>query len=64
MYQDVWKAIQSPSAELPVPTWLAMSYLGANTVLSVLNFYWFGRMIQVLKSRFDKPKELKEKKAR
>ena len=56
MYQDVWRAIQTPN-ELPVPTWLALAYLGSNTVLGVLNFYWFGKMINTVKSRFEGPKK-------
>ena len=44
-----------------------MAYLGSNTILNLLNYYWFGRMIQTVSARFtkkDKPakKERKEKK--
>jgi hypothetical protein len=55
MYKDVMKAIQNPR-DLPVPTWLALSYLASIGVLSVLNFYWFSKMIQTVLSRFKKPK--------
>ncbi|MCJ1464318.1 hypothetical protein MMC07_002931 [Pseudocyphellaria aurata] len=54
MYQDVWRALKIPG-ELPVPPWLALSYLASTTVLSVLNIYWFGRMIKTIRSRFEKP---------
>ncbi|MCJ1400314.1 hypothetical protein MMC11_003519 [Xylographa trunciseda] len=54
MYRDVWRAMQTP-AELPVPRWLALAYLASNTVLSVLNVYWFGRMVQTVRARFRKP---------
>ncbi|OCL08058.1 DUF887-domain-containing protein [Glonium stellatum] len=37
-----------------LPTWLVIVYLGSNTVLSVLNFYWFGRMIKAILKRFNK----------
>ena len=53
MYQDVWRAIRSPG-ELPVPAWLAVAYLASNTLLSVLNVYWFGKMIRTVRSRFEK----------
>ena len=56
MYQDIWAALQKPG-ELPVPPWLALAYLGANTVLGCLNFYWFGKMIQTVVGRFQEPKE-------
>ena len=35
-----------------VPTWLACVYLGSNVVLNTLNFYWFGKMIETIKKRF------------
>lgn len=35
-----------------VPLWLAGLYLGSNTVLSVLQFYWFGKMIEAVRKRF------------
>ena len=34
--------------------WLAMTYLGSNVVLNSLNFYWFGKMIETVRKRFDK----------
>ena len=36
-----------------VPFWLAMTYLGSNAILHSLNFYWFGRMIETVRKRFD-----------
>ena len=36
-----------------VPFWLAMAYLGSNIILHSLNFYWFGRMIETVRKRFD-----------
>lgn len=50
-----------------VPLWLAGLYLGSNTLLSVLQFYWFGKMIDAVRKRFQGPKEEKtreEKKKR
>ncbi len=35
-----------------IPTWLALTYLGSNVVLNTLNFYWFGKMIETVKKRF------------
>lgn len=38
-----------------VPIWLAGSYLGANICLNGLNWYWFGKMIEAIRKRFDPP---------
>lgn len=38
-----------------MPLWLAGSYLAANIVLNILNYYWFSKMIQTIRSRFDPP---------
>ena len=38
-----------------LPVWLALSYLAANIVLNVLNYYWFAKMIATLRKRFDPP---------
>ncbi|KAI4256986.1 MAG: hypothetical protein L6R42_005914, partial [Xanthoria sp. 1 TBL-2021] len=54
MYTDIWRAIQNPG-ELPVPSWLAIAYLASTTALSGLNFYWFGKMVQTVANRFEKP---------
>lgn len=40
-----------------VPRWLAIVYLGSNIVLNTLNFYWFGKMIETVRSRFREPKD-------
>lgn len=55
MYHDVWRTLKTPE-ELPVPPWLAFSYLASITLLSGLNFYWFWRMIHTVSKRFEKPK--------
>ena len=41
-------------------SWLAIIYLGSNTVLCVLNFYWFSLMVSSVRKRFV-PKEKKER---
>lgn len=61
MYRDTWHAYSS-TGENPVPPWLAVAYVVSNTVLSGLNFYWFGRMISTVKKRFHKPETESEKK--
>ena len=45
-----------------VPLWLAGVYLTCNLVLNSLNFYWFGKMIETVRKRFEgKPSnELKQ----
>jgi TLC domain len=40
-----------------VPIWLAVTYLGSNVVLNSLNFYWFGKMIETVRKRFEKKPE-------
>lgn len=42
------------AADRTVPIWLACTYLGSNVVLNTLNFYWFGKMIEAVKKRFQK----------
>lgn len=37
-----------------VPMWLAVTYLSSNVVLNSLNFYWFGKMIETVRKRFEK----------
>jgi hypothetical protein len=44
-----------------VPLWLAFTYLGSNIVLNTLNFYWFGKMIETVRKRFQPPKEDRKK---
>ena len=36
-----------------VPVWLSATYLVSNVVLNSLNFYWFGKMIETVRKRFD-----------
>ena len=45
------------AGERVVPVWLACTYLGSNMVLNTLNFYWFGKMIETVKKRFQPTKE-------
>lgn len=51
--------MQYVSQSTTVPLWLAAVYMGANLTLNSLNFYWFFKMIDAVRKRFD-PKE-KEK---
>ena len=44
-----------------LPLWLAYTYLGSNTILTVLNFYWFWRMIETVTKRFRSPPDKKVK---
>ena len=36
-----------------IPLWLALVYLTCNLVLNALNFYWFGKMIETVRKRFE-----------
>lgn len=38
-----------------MPLWLALSYLASNITLNCLNFYWFGKMIDTIRKRFQTP---------
>ena len=38
-----------------VPLWLAACYLLSNLVLNGLNWFWFGKMIETIRKRFDPP---------
>lgn len=70
-FWEAWQYIPGPGAgcesvklsgtEIPVgcrvmPAWLAVTYVGGTTVLSILNFWWFGKMIAAVRKRFV-PKE-------
>ncbi|RMZ77962.1 hypothetical protein DV738_g4117, partial [Chaetothyriales sp. CBS 135597] len=37
----------------PAPAWMALTYLASNLILHTLNFYWFGRMIETVRKRFE-----------
>jgi hypothetical protein len=38
-----------------IPTWLWASYAISNTVLNGLNWFWFAKMIDTIRKRFDPP---------
>ena len=44
------------SGQQVLPLWLAYTYLASNTLLMILNFYWFWRMIETVTNRFRSPK--------
>ncbi|KAI1104138.1 DUF887-domain-containing protein [Jackrogersella minutella] len=48
--------MQYVSETTGVPLWLAAVYTGSNITLNSLNFYWFFKMIDAVRKRFD-PKE-------
>lgn len=54
------QGLEVPVACRQLPGWLAVLYVGANTALTVLNFYWYWKMIAAVRKRFV-PKEKKEK---
>lgn len=45
-----------------VPFWLAGAYLASNFILNGLNWFWFGKMIETLRSRFEPPIGTKKQK--
>jgi hypothetical protein len=38
-----------------VPLWVVTAYLVSNLILNGLNWFWFGKMIETLRKRFDPP---------
>lgn len=43
----------------PFPTWLFSLYFVSNTMLTCLNFHWFGKMVEALRKRFETEPETK-----
>ncbi|EMD00457.1 hypothetical protein BAUCODRAFT_62246 [Baudoinia panamericana UAMH 10762] len=41
--------------EKVLPLWLPIVYLLSNLTLNLLNVYWFGKMIETIRKRFDPP---------
>ena len=74
IYADLWKAVQNLDAssgkvgniakealeDEGLPVVLASVYLVSNTALIILNYYWFSKMIDAVRKRFDKPEEKKK----
>ncbi|RPA98440.1 DUF887-domain-containing protein [Choiromyces venosus 120613-1] len=54
------EVVVSPFAGKTLPLWLIMAYLGSNSILNLLNYYWFSRMIQTVTARFTKDKPVKK----
>lgn len=52
------------AANKDFPLWLAAVYVAANVTLNFLNVYWFGKMVETIRKRFDKPWGTKEPGAR
>lgn len=55
---DIYRAWIDPPADIlkqgrQVPLWLAAAYASSNLTLHCLNFFWFGKMIDALRRRFD-----------
>lgn len=38
-----------------LPLWIPIVYLASNLVLNTLNVFWFGKMIETIRTRFDPP---------
>jgi hypothetical protein len=47
-----------------VPLWLAACYLLSNFTLNGLNWFWFGKMIETIRKRFDPPLGTKKPEAK
>ena len=44
--------VKERSGTQSLPMWLVYTYLGSNTMLTFLNFYWFYKMVQAVMKRF------------
>jgi hypothetical protein len=51
-YRVVMRSASVPAECMVLPSWLALVYVGSNTVLSVLNFWWFYKMVLAVRKRF------------
>ena len=49
---EVIAAVQKAAQKEPLPMILIILYLAGNTLLTMLNFYWFSKMIQTVSKRF------------
>jgi hypothetical protein len=54
------ETMQFVDGSTSVPWWLAAIYLGSNLTLNSLNFYWFVKMIEAVRKRFDPKDQEKE----
>lgn len=43
------------NTERYMPVWIPAIYLASNLVLNSLNIFWFGKMIETIRTRFDPP---------
>jgi hypothetical protein len=53
------ETMQFVTASTSLPTWLAAIYVGSNLTLNSLNFYWFFKMIDAVRKRFEPTAESK-----
>jgi hypothetical protein len=51
-YRAVVGSVGVPVECRVLPGWLALVYVGNNTMLSVLNFWWFYKMVLSVRRRF------------
>jgi hypothetical protein len=49
--------VEVPVTCRALPPWLTVMYVGGTTVLSLLNFWWFKKMIAAVQKRFDPKRE-------
>lgn len=54
---EIWKFTRA--AEIPL--WLGATYFLSNTVLMGLNVYWFAKMVETIRKRFEPPFGTKKK---
>lgn len=55
LYYNVGEQERAFMSEEYIPLWLVITYLASNVVLNLLNLYWFGKMIETIRKRFDPP---------
>ncbi|ORY56672.1 DUF887 domain-containing protein [Pseudomassariella vexata] len=54
--------MQFASESSSIPLWLAAVYIAANLTLNSLNFYWFIKMIDAVRKRFDSKRQKESEK--
>ena len=53
--KDPVKQLDAFNHERYIPLWIPLIYLASNLVLNSLNVYWFGKMIETIRTRFPPP---------
>jgi hypothetical protein len=64
LHQYIGAGLEVPTTCRALPGWLAILYVGANTALTALNFYWYSKMVAAVRKRFVPNEEKASSKAK